>query len=128
MAEGFCRHLHGARFLPSSAGVVAKGVDPNAIEVMREIGIDISGQESKSIEALGERDFEYVVTVCGEANEACPFFPAQTRLIHRGFDDPPRLAQSAASREEPLFHYRRVRDEIHAYIKGLPDDLGNGSA
>lgn len=127
MAEGFCRHLHGNDLLPSSAGVVAKGIDPLAIAVMSEVGIDISGQESKTIEDLGQAHFDFVVTVCGEANEACPYFPAKTRVIHRGFDDPPRLAQTAADREEALNHYRTVRDEIQEYIRSFPTELETGS-
>lgn len=94
---------------------------------MAEIGIDISGHRSKTVDDLDNTDFDYVVTVCGHADEICPFFPAKTRVIHRGFDDPPRLAEGAASEEEALVHYRRVRDEIREYILTLPDSLGAGS-
>ncbi|MBT7151031.1 MAG: arsenate reductase ArsC, partial [Deltaproteobacteria bacterium] len=92
-------------------------------KVMREIGIDISGQRSKTIDDLNNREFEYVVTLCGRANETCPFFPAKTRVTHRGFDDPPTLAAGAGSEEESLSHYRRVRDEIKGYILRLPEAL-----
>jgi arsenate reductase len=90
---------------------------------MREINIDISGQKSKTTEKLSGKEFDYVVTVCDNANESCPFFPAKTKVIHRGFDDPPKLAAGAASEEEALTHYRRVRDEIKRFILTLPAAL-----
>jgi arsenate reductase len=90
---------------------------------MRELGIDITTQYSKTVAELGDVRFDYVVTVCGHANETCPVFPARTRLIHRGFDDPPTLAAQAESEEETLALYRRVRDEIEAYVLTLPDAL-----
>jgi len=90
---------------------------------MREIGIDISGHRSKTVDDLRISEFDYVVTVCGHANENCPFFPAITKVIHRGFDDPPKLAEGAADEEEALIHYRRVRDEIRDYIMTFPAAL-----
>ena len=90
---------------------------------MAELGIDISGHTSKSVRDLEGREFDYVVTVCGHANETCPYFPAKTKVVHRGFDDPPRLAAAAKNEEEALHHYRRVRDEIRDYILRLPEDL-----
>jgi len=127
MAEGLCRHFRGDVIEPFSAGVEKHGLNPLAVRVMAEIGIDISGHRSKTVDDLDNTDFDYVVTVCGHADEICPFFPAKTRVIHRGFDDPPRLAEGAASEEEALVHYRRVRDEIREYILTLPDSLGAGS-
>ncbi|MFH2132000.1 MAG: arsenate reductase ArsC [bacterium] len=120
MAEGLCRHLRGDVIDPSSAGIENHGLNPLAVTVMAEIGIDISSQQSKTIDDLGSRAFDYVVTVCGHAQETCPFFPAITRVLHRGFDDPPRLAAGATTEAEALIHYRRVRDEIKAYILTLP--------
>ena len=90
---------------------------------MAEIGIDISGHQSKTLDEL-PGEFDYVVTVCGHANETCPWFPAKTAVVHQGFDDPPALARKATTREEGLVHYRRVRDEIREYILTLPAALG----
>jgi arsenate reductase len=120
MAEGFARHLIGQLVMPFSAGLEAKGLDPCAVRVMREVGVDISGQRSKTVEELSGTEFDYCITLCDDADETCPVFPAKTRVIHHGFDDPPRLAANAKSEEEVLGYYRRVRDEIRKYIKTLP--------
>jgi arsenate reductase (thioredoxin) len=122
MAEGWCRVLKGDRFEVFSAGIEKSQIDPRAATVMAEAGVDVSGQYSKQISEL-ERDFDYVVTVCDAASEQCPVFPAKTRAIHAGFDDPPRLAKNAGSEEEALSHYRRVRDEIRAYVQDLEHAL-----
>jgi len=123
MAEGFARALRGGSIEPRSAGLEARGLDPRAVRVMREAGVDIAAQRSKTVdEVLGER-FDWVVTVCGHAHETCPVFPGGARVLHRGFDDPPRLAGGARSEEEALAHYRRVRDEIRAFIESLPEGL-----
>ena len=106
-----------------SAGIEAHGLNPDAVRVMREAGVDISGQKSKKVSSLQRMDFDYVITVCGDAAESCPTFPGRSKLIHRGFDDPPRLAESARSEEEKLKHYRRVRDEIRAFVETLPGAL-----
>lgn len=90
---------------------------------MAEAGIDISGQESKGIDALGDLELDYVVTLCDNARESCPFFPAKTRLMHQGFDDPPKLAEGTKNEEEAMEHYRRVRDEIKAFVEKLPGAL-----
>lgn len=123
MAEGLCRQLHGDRFSAFSAGIEKHGLNPLAVTAMAEIGIDISGQQSKTVDEFGDRRFDLVITVCGHADESCPVFPGGTRVIHRGFDDPPRLAADARDEEEALVHYRRVRDEIRNYIAGLPAEL-----
>lgn len=123
MAEGFTRALKGDLFEVRSAGVIAKGVDPRAVKAMAELGIDISSQSSKDVMELKDRDFDYVVTVCNRAKESCPVFPGKTKLIHKGFDDPPDLAAGASSEDEALGHYRRVRDEIRAYVQTFPDSL-----
>ena len=123
MAEGLCRRFRGDVFEAYSAGIEKHGLNPLAVKVMREIGIDISAQRSKTIDDLDNAQFDYVVTVCGYASEHCPFFPAGTKVIHRGFDDPPKLAEGAANEEEALIHYRRVRDEIRDYILTFPISL-----
>jgi arsenate reductase len=93
---------------------------------MAEAGIDISAQKSKDVDALGNLEFDYVVTLCDNARESCPYFPAKTRLIHRGFDDPPKLAEGAVNEEAAMASYRRVRDEIKAFVESLPEGLMTG--
>jgi arsenate reductase (thioredoxin) len=116
MAEGWARHLLGDRIEPFSAGIEAHGMNPNAVRVMQEAGVDISGQSSKVASDLAEVPFDLVVTVCGHADENCPAFLGKSRVIHVGFDDPPKLAKSALNEEEALGHYRRVRDEIRGFV------------
>ena len=123
MAEGWGRYLLGDKFKISSAGIVKHGMNPQAVKVMAETGVDIGGQYSKTLDQLPQGNFDYVITLCGHANETCPWFPG--KVIHHGFDDPPSLAKSAANEEEALGHYRRVRDEIRDYIKTLPSELAN---
>ena len=123
MAEAWTRHLKGDRFEAHSAGVEPKRVDPRAIKAMAEAGLDISAKKSKDVDALGDMVFDYVVTLCDNARESCPYFPAKTKLIHKGFDEPPKLAESAKSEEEAMAHYRRVRDEIKAFVESLPEGL-----
>jgi len=123
MAEGFTRSLKGDLFEAYSAGVTAKGLDPRAVKVMAEAGVDISGQKSKEIDDLPVKNFDYVVTVCNKAKESCPIFPGRTKLVHRGFDDPPELAAGAADESEAMNHYRRVRDEIRAFVTAMPEVL-----
>jgi arsenate reductase len=124
MAEGWARHLRGDVLEPYSAGIEVRGLDEQAVRVMAEAGVDISGQRSKHVDELKTIAFDYVVTVCGHANEHCPLFPGRTQVMHVGFDDPPRLARSAGNEDEALAHYRRVRDEIRAFLETLPDALG----
>ncbi len=126
MAEGFCRKLHGDVFRCFSAGIETHGLNPRAVRVMAEAGIDISGHRSKTVDELEGASFDYVITVCGHANETCPWFPGETAVIHRGFDDPPRLTREMKSEEDILAVYRRVRDEIGNWVKGLPDILPPG--
>ena len=123
MAEGLCRHLHEPMISVQSAGIETHGLNPLAVRAMAEIGIDISGHASKTVDELPDRAFDYVITVCSHADETCPVFPAKSQVIHRGFDDPPRLAAGAASDDEAMPHYRRVRDEIRAYLETLPGAL-----
>lgn len=125
MAEGWARHLKGDLIDAYSAGIEACGLNPKAVKVMAEAGVDISRQESKSVLGLRDIPFDYVITVCGHADENCPVFPGRTRVIHHGFDDPPRLALNAKTEEDALNHYRRVRDEIRDFVASLPDSLKN---
>jgi arsenate reductase len=119
MAEGWARHLRGEEITPYSAGIETQGLNPLAVRVMAEAGVDISGHSSKLVTDLPDQVFDLVITVCGHADENCPFFPGPTRVMHQGFDDPPKLAVGAASEEEALTHYRRVRDEIRNFINNL---------
>ncbi len=123
MAEGWARHLKGDRIEPYSAGIETHGLNPNAVKVMAEAGVDISGHRSKHVEELADVQLDYVVTVCGHAQEHCPMFPGKAKGIHVGFDDPPKLAAYAKTEEEALRHYRRVRDEIKAFVETLPESI-----
>jgi len=123
MAEGWARHLKGDVVEPYSAGIETHGLNPNAVKVMAEAGVDISGHRSKHLDEVRGIPFDYVVTVCDNAHESCPLFPGRTKVIHVGFDDPPRLAKGAKSEEEALSHYRRVRDEIRRFVESLPESL-----
>ncbi len=120
IAEAWTRHLKGDLIEPYSAGVQPKAVDRRAIRAMAEVGIDISSYESKDISVFENIEFDYVITVCDRAHESCPFFPAKTKVLHAGFDDPPKLAAGASTEEEAMIYYRRVRDEIKNFIKKLP--------
>jgi arsenate reductase (thioredoxin) len=123
MAEGWTRHLKGDHIEAYSAGIETHGLSPDAVRVMAEAGIDISNHRSKHVDELRGIEFDYVVTVCDHAYESCPVFPGKAKLIHVGFDDPPRLAANAATEAERLAPYRRVRDEIRAFTETLPDSL-----
>ena len=123
MAEGWARALKGAQIEVFSAGTEAHGLNPRAVQVMAEAGVDISGHRSKTVADLPTREFDLVVTVCNHARESCPFFPGPTQIVHVGFDDPPRLAKDAKTEGEALAHYRRVRDEIKAFVETLPGAL-----
>jgi len=123
MAEGWTRALKGDEIEAFSAGIETHGLNPRAVQVMAEAGVDISGHRSKTIADLPTKDFDYVVTVCDRACESCPLFPGKTQVVHAGFDDPPRLAQDAKTEEEALAPYRRVRDEIKAFVETLPEGL-----
>ena len=127
MAEGWTRHLHGEGFEVQSAGTVKHGLNPHAVAVMAEAGVDISSHRSKTVDDLPDTAFDFVITVCDHAREACPFFPARTRVMHVGFQDPPvwaaALAEKGASMEEQLDCYRLVRDQIRTFIEKLPEHL-----
>lgn len=123
MAEGWARHLKGDKIQAYSAGTANHGLNPYAVKVMAEAGVDISGHTSKTLSELGERQFDYVITVCSDADKNCPIFPGKTIRLHRGFDDPPRLAKTAQNEEEALKHYRRVRNEIKDFVMTLLESL-----
>lgn len=119
MAEGWARHLRAGDFRAHSAGVAPHGVDPRAVRVMAEAGVDLSGHRSKHVDELLSTPLDLVVTVCDSAAEACPVFPRPVPRLHRSFEDPPALARDAADEESALVHYRRIRDEIRAFVETL---------
>jgi arsenate reductase len=125
MAEGWARHLKGDEIEASSAGIEKHGMNPHAARVMADAGVDITAQRSKTLAELGPEPFDYVVTVCGHANEHCPVFPGKTRTVHVGFDDPPKLTKDMPDDEAKLAVYRRVRDEIRRFVETLPAALTN---
>ena len=123
MAEGWARHLKGDVIDPYSAGILPQGLDPRAVKVMAEAGVDISNHYSRYVREVMVIPFDFVITVCGHADEHCPVFPGPTAKIFHGFEDPSRLASADAGEEEILMHYRRIRDEIRAFIETLPESL-----
>lgn len=127
MAEGWTRHLKGDQIEVFSAGIETHGLNPNAVKVMAEAGVDISGHKSQHIEEFADTGLDVVVTVCGHAHETCPFFPVGCKVTHVGFPDPPKMAKDLAekggSEEEQLDCYRAVRDEVKAYVMTLPESL-----
>jgi len=129
MAEGWARYLKGDVIEAYSAGIETHGLNPNAVKVMHEAGVDISAHQSKNVKDLMdsmdtvEKTFDYVVTVCGNANETCPIFPGRAKVVHVGFDDPPAMAKDTKTQEAALDCYRRVRDEIRDYVETLPKSL-----
>lgn len=126
MAEGWLRQLNGDRYEAYSAGIERHGLNPNAVRVMLEAGVDISRQRSTTFDELGIEP-DVIITVCGHADESCPVLTTKTRKIHAGFDDPPGLAANASSEEEALGHYRRVRDEIRFFVENIEQYIDNKS-
>ncbi len=125
MAEGWARHLKPGVIEAYSAGIETHGLNPLAVKVMAEAGVDISNHRSKHVKEVMDIPFDYVVTVCGHASENCPFFPGKAKVVHVGFDDPPALAKETASEADALDVYRRVRDEIRLFVESLPEILTN---
>jgi arsenate reductase len=123
MAEGWARHLLGDSVEAYSAGIEKRGLNPLAVQVMQEAGVDIREQHSKTVDELGKAQFDVVVTVCDHADRHCPTFPGASRTVHVGFEDPPKLARSAATQQEALEHYRRVRDQIRDFVGAWPNSL-----
>jgi arsenate reductase len=127
MAEGWTRHLKSDCVQACSAGVETHGLNPYAVKVMAEEGLDITGQQSQHVSEFADEELDYVVTVCDHAHESCPLFPGKTRVVHVPFPDPPRLAEEADTEEAKLECYRRVRDEIRAFVERLPGVLAESS-
>ncbi len=123
MAEGWATYLKSGVIDAYSAGIETQGLNPLAVKAMAEEGVDISRQSSTSVSEYLNVEFDYVVTVCGHADEHCPVFCGKAKVIHVPFDDPPKLAQNAKSEEEAMRHYRRVRDEIRAFVESLPESV-----
>lgn len=123
MAEGWTRAIHGDAIEAYSAGVETHGLNPSAVKVMAEAGVDISGHTSQHIDEFKDVDLDVVVTVCGHAHENCPVFPGKTRVVHVGFDDPPKLAADVEGEEAKLECYRHVRDDIRSYVLNLLEGL-----
>ena len=127
MAEGWAHALKSDVIEAYSAGIETHGLNPNAVKVMAEAGVDITKQKSENIADLLHIPIDVVITVCAHAHETCPLFPGTARVVHHGFDDPPRMARElaakGASEEEQLNCYRRVRDEIKAFVEQLPGNL-----
>jgi arsenate reductase len=123
MAEGWARQLKSDVIEAYSAGIETHGMNPSAVKVMAEAGVDITPQRSQHVDEVKDVGLDYVVTVCAHANQSCPVFPGNAEVIHVGFEDPPKLAKTAKTEEEALNHYRRVRDEIRKFIETLPGAL-----
>ncbi|MCL4217426.1 MAG: arsenate reductase ArsC [Candidatus Hydrogenedentes bacterium] len=124
MAEAWARHLKGTSVDAHSAGTAPQGLNPLAVQVMEEAGVNMDGLKSKHVDEFLDYPLDFVVTVCGSARDGCPVFSRPVESIHAGFDDPPQLAMGAKSHEEALQHYRRVRDEIKKFVEQLPETLG----
>ena len=120
MAEAWTRRLKGDLIEPYSAGVEVAGIDPRAVKAMGEVGIDISNSKSKHVDLFRDHNFNYIITLCDHARQTCPIFTGNTKILHKGFDDPPTLALNAPTEEEAMNHYRRIRDEIKAFVEKLP--------
>ena len=123
IAQGWARQLRGDKIDAYSAGIETHGLNPLAVEVMAEAGVDISGQRSKHIDELKDVEFDFVVTVCDHAHDHCPVFAGAAQVVHVPFEDPPRLARLEKIHEQKLGHYRRIRDEIKTFIESLPQSL-----
>lgn len=120
MAEGWATELHSNWLEAYSAGIETHGLNPNAVKVMKEAGVDISSQESTNVSSYENSHFDLVITVCGHAQEVCPHFSGAKKQVHVAFEDPPKLALEAKTEEEALGHYRKVRDQIKEFVEDLP--------
>ena len=123
MAEGWAKAVKADSIESYSAGIEKHGLNPNAVQVMQEAGVDITSHQSNTVEELGPIEFDYVITVCGHADDNCPVFHGDAKIIHHGFDDPPKLAKEAPDEATAIECYRRVRDEIKSFIETLPGAL-----
>lgn len=129
MAEGWARKLKADTIDVFSAGVETHGLNPNAVKVMAEAGVDISGHRSKLVNDFMDMELDAVITVCDNAHETCPYFPPRCKVLHVGFDDPPKmaaeLAEQGESEEKQLDCYRKIRDEIKAFVEKMPENISN---
>ena len=127
MAEGWAKTLKGDIIDAYSAGIETHGMNPNAVRIMAEAGVDISNQRSKLVSEFVDVQLDAVFTVCGHAHETCPYFPPRCKVIHVGFDDPPRMAKllaaQGANEETQLDCYRKIRDEIKAFVEKIPENI-----
>lgn len=123
MAEGWCKYFHADIFDVYSAGIEAHGLNPHAVQVMVEVGIDITIQKSQLLTELDHIQIDTVITVCSHAHENCVHFPTQAQVIHYGFDDPPKMAAQCMNDEAALNCYRCVRDAVRDYVQTLPQVL-----
>ncbi|HAI11441.1 MAG TPA: arsenate reductase [Phycisphaerales bacterium] len=123
MAEGWTRHLMSEHIDAYSAGIETHGLNPNAVSVMAELGVDISSQKSQNISEFQDMDLDFVITVCGHAHETCPIFPYKATVLHHGFDDPPKMAKEYSDIQSQLACYRKVRDQIRDFVLMLPQYL-----
>ncbi|MFA6003289.1 MAG: arsenate reductase ArsC [Elusimicrobiota bacterium] len=121
MAEGWARQLFPGIFEAYSAGTAPQALDPRAVKVMAEVGVDISKHRAKAFAELRDQDFDLAVTVCDQARENCPAYFGRAQKLHQSFDDPPYLAKNVKDEEAALAHYRKVRDQIRAFVQTLPD-------
>ena len=123
MAEGWAKTLKSDEFNVYSAGLETHGLNPYAVKVMNEAGVDITNQQSQLLTEFDDVKFDYVVTVCSSAHESCPFFPREATVVHYGFEDPPKMVPADADDETKLDAFREVRDQIKAYVETLPQSL-----
>ena len=123
MAEGWTKALKSDYVDVYSAGIKTHGLNPYAVKAMAEAGIDISNHKSQLLDEFTDITFDYIVTVCGHAHETCPMFPAKAKVVHYGFDDPPKLAAGLEDEEAKLDCYRKVRDQIKAFVEKMPQIL-----
>ncbi|MCP4021191.1 MAG: arsenate reductase ArsC, partial [Desulfobacteraceae bacterium] len=119
----FANHMKKDQIQAASAGIKANGLNPFAVKVMAESGVDISRQKSQLISEFDLKTFDFIITVCGHADKACPIVPAKCTKIHAGFEDPPALAQKVNTKQEKLDCYRKVRDRIKTYVENMPLNL-----
>ena len=123
MAEGWTKYLKGNLIDAYSAGIETHGLNPHAVTVMTEAGVDISTRKSKLLDELKHNNFDYVITLCSHAHEKCPWFPGKAKIIHAGFDDPPKMAKLFNNPKQKLDCYRKIRDEIRDFVINLPENL-----
>ena len=127
MAEAWTRHFKDSTIEAYSAGVEVKKLDSNAVAVMAEAGVGMSAQRSKNVSEMMDIPYDYVITVCSHARDTCPFFPGDVKRLHVEFDDPPFLTRDMPDGDAKLNVYRRVRDEIRAFVAGIPENLSSQS-